>query len=143
MKWLVAHGPGGKTMEQFREWIELAAQSIEILAVVIMALFILIGTSRWVFHSTKKIEGAYERYRQVLGKTLLVGLELLVAADIIRTVALDLTMLNIALLGGLVVVRTFLGWTLTVEVEGRWPWQKEKELSPSVGETTKNATHAG
>jgi uncharacterized membrane protein len=142
MKWLAVDGPGGRTMEQFREWIELAAQGIEILAVAIMASFILIGTARWVFHSTKKIIGAYERYRRVLGKTLLVGLELLVAADIIRTVALDLTMLNIALLGGLVVVRTFLGWTLTVEVEGRWPWQKEKESGTGMGEeTTKDAAH--
>jgi uncharacterized membrane protein len=78
----------------------------------------------------KRIEQAYERYRVVLGKTLLVGLELLVAADIIRTVALDLTLKNIALLGALVLVRTFLGWTLTVEVEGRWPWQKISESAP-------------
>ncbi len=80
-----------------------------------------------VIHSAKMIEGTYERYRVVLGKTLLVGLELLVAADIIRTVALDLTLINIGLLAGLVLVRTFLGWTLTVEVEGHWPWQKTKE----------------
>jgi uncharacterized membrane protein len=120
-------------MIQIREWIEFAAQGIETLAVGIMVAFIIIGTVRWVFHSTKKIEGTYERYRVVLGKTLLVGLELLVAADIIRTVALDLTLKNIALLGSLVVVRTFLGWTLTVEVEGHWPWQKKKEFSPGAG----------
>jgi uncharacterized membrane protein len=52
---------------------------------------------------------------------LLVGLELLVAADIIRTVALDPSLINVAILSALVLVRTFLGWTLTVEVEGRWP----------------------
>jgi uncharacterized membrane protein len=62
----------------------------------------------------------------MLGKAMLVGLELLVAADIIRTVALDSTLANIATLGALVVVRTFLGWTLTLEVEGRWPWQRGK-----------------
>jgi uncharacterized membrane protein len=117
-------------MEQIREWIELAAQGIEVLAVAIMVAFIVIGTTRWVFHSATKIAKAYERYRVVLGKTLLVGLELLVAADIIRTVALDLTLKNIALLGALVAVRTFLGWTLTVEVEGHWPWQKAKESGP-------------
>jgi uncharacterized membrane protein len=120
-------------MLQIREWIELAAQGIETLAVGIMVAFIIVGTSRWIFHSAKKIEGTYERYRVVLGKTLLVGLELLVAADIIRTVALDLTLRNIALLGSLVVVRTFLGWTLTVEVEGHWPWQKGNEFGPSAG----------
>ena len=114
-------------MLQIRDSIELASQGVEVIAVAIMVCFIIIGTARWVLHSLKKIEGAYERYRVVLGKTLLVGLELLVAADIIRTVALDLTLLNIGLLGGLVLVRTFLGWTLTVEVEGHWPWQQEKE----------------
>jgi uncharacterized membrane protein len=117
-------------LEQLREWIEIAAQGIETLAAGIMVCFIVFGTTRWLFHSGKKIEGAYERYRVVLGKTLLVGLELLVAADIIRTVALDLTLRNIALLAGLVGVRTFLGWTLTVEVEGRWPWEKGKESDP-------------
>ncbi len=116
-------------MEQSRAWVELASQVIEILAVGIMVSFTIVGTLRWVFHSTKMIEGAYERYRVVLGKTLLVGLELLVAADIIRTVALDLTLINIELLAGLVLVRTFLGWTLTVEVDGHWPWQKMKECS--------------
>jgi uncharacterized membrane protein len=125
-------------MEQIREWIELAAQGIEILAVAIMVCFIIIGTTRWVFHSVNKIAGGYERYRVAMGKTLLVGLELLVAADIIRTVALDLTLMNIALLGGLVVVRTFLGWSIVVEIEGRWPWQKVKESEPGMGgETTK------
>lgn len=114
-------------METTRHWIELAARGIEALAVAIMVIFILIGTTRFLFHSLGKIEGAYERYRIVLGKTLLVGLELLVAADIINTVAFDLTLQNLALLAGLVLVRTALGWTLTVEVEGHWPWQQTKE----------------
>ncbi len=105
-------------------WIERAGQGIEALAVAIMVCFILIGTLDWLLRSVKKIEGAYERYRVVLRKALLVGLELLVAADIINTVAFALTLRNLGLLAGLVVVRTTLGWTLTVEVEGHWPWQK-------------------
>ena len=113
-----------------REWMELTSQGIEALAVAIMVCFILIGTARWLFHSLQGIEGTYERYRVVLGKTLQVGLELLVAADIIRTVAVDLTLLNIGLLGALVVVRTLIGWTLAVEVEGHWPWQKSTEALP-------------
>ena len=126
-------------MLQIRDWIEIASQGIEALAVVIMVSFILIGTSRWLFHSLKNIGGTYERYRVVLGKTLLVGLELLVAADIIRTVALDLTLINIELLGALVVVRTFLGWSIVVELEGRWPWQKAQESGRVTGEeATKN-----
>jgi hypothetical protein len=69
----------------------------------------------------------------VLGKALLVGLELLVAADIINTVAFALTLPNLTLLAGLVVVRTTLGWTLTVEVEGHWPWQETKESHSGSG----------
>jgi uncharacterized membrane protein len=73
-----------------------------------------------------------ELYRELkirLGKALLLGLEILVAADIIRTVALEATLQSVAILGLLVLVRTFLSWALVVEMEGRWPWQaggKEK-----------------
>ena len=119
-------------MLQIREWMELASLGVEVLAVAIMIVFIIFGTAHWLIHSMKNVGEAYKRYRVVLGKTMLVGLELLVAADIIRTVALDLTLLNIGLLGAIVLVRTFLGWTLTVEVEGRWPWQKDKEPGSSL-----------
>ena len=126
-------------MEQSRHWLEIASLSVQLVAVAIMVSFILIGTMRWVLHSLQKIEGAYERYRIVLGKTLLVGLELLVAADIIDTVAFALTVTNLALLAGLVVVRTVLGWTLTVEVEGHWPWQKSNESQIASKEAAQHA----
>ena len=111
-------------MEHMRFWIELAAAGIEALAVAIMVGFILFVTARWFLHIRQKREGAYQRYRVAVGRSLLIGLELLVAADIIRTVALDTSLMNVATLAALVLVRTFLGWTLTVEVEARWPWQK-------------------
>ncbi len=107
----------------FREWVELAAKGVEALAVVIMVSSIILGTVSWVSRSAKKIEGADEEYRAILGKTLLIGLGLLVAGDVIHTVAIDLTPLNVALLSSLVLVRTFLNWTLIVEVKGQWPWQ--------------------
>ena len=68
-----------------------------------------------------------------MARSLLLGLEILVAADIIRTVALDLTLQAVAALGLLVLVRTFLSWTLVVETEGRWPWQQRgpAELAPA------------
>jgi len=66
---------------------------------------------------------AYQQYKILLGKWLLLGLEILVAADVIRTVALEPTLENVAALGLLVLVRTFLGWAIVVEIEGRWPWQ--------------------
>jgi uncharacterized membrane protein len=111
-------------VSSLRDWIELAAQGIEALAVAIMVVFILFATVRWLAHAAKGLEARYERYRITLGKALLVGLELLVAADIIRTVALDMTLMNLAILAALVAVRTALGWTLTVEVEGHWPWAR-------------------
>jgi uncharacterized membrane protein len=66
-----------------------------------------------------------ESYKHQLGKTLLLGLEFLVAGDVVRTVALEPTLTNVSLLGLLVVIRTFLSWSLTVEIEGRWPWQAQ------------------
>ena len=113
-------------MSSFQAWTALAGEGIEALAVVLMVGLIVIETARWLLRSGKSLEQAYPRYRAMLGKTLLIGLELLVAADIIRTVAVELTLLNIAELGALVLVRTFLGWALAVEVEGRWPWQQDK-----------------
>ena len=61
-----------------------------------------------------------------LGKALLLGLEILVAADIIRTVALEATLESVCILGLLVLIRTFLSWALVVEIEGRWPWNAAK-----------------
>ncbi len=67
----------------------------------------------------------YSNCRQRVGRGLVLGLEVLVAADIVETVAIEPSFTNIGVLGLIVVVRTFLGWSLTVELEGRWPWQKE------------------
>jgi uncharacterized membrane protein len=66
---------------------------------------------------------SYKNYRYVIGRALLLGLEILVAADVIRTVALEPSIQNVIILGLLVVIRTFLSWSLTLEIEGRWPWQ--------------------
>ena len=66
---------------------------------------------------------AFTQYKHSLGKALLLALELLVAADVVQTVILEFTLENVAALGVLVLVRTFLSWSLVVEIEGRWPWQ--------------------
>ena len=70
---------------------------------------------------------AFTQYKHGLGKALLVALELLVAADVVQTVVLEFTLSNVAALGLLVLVRTFLSWSLVVEIEGRWPWQPERK----------------
>lgn len=69
---------------------------------------------------------AYSDLRRDLGKAILVGLELLVAADIIRSVAIDPTFATVGVLGLIVLIRTFLSWSLGVEVNGRWPWQSPR-----------------
>ncbi|MFB9309185.1 putative membrane protein [Agromyces hippuratus] len=66
----------------------------------------------------------YDRFRRVLGRAILLGLELLVAADIIKTVAVTPTLDSVLVLAIIVLIRTFLSWSLELEVSGRWPWQK-------------------
>ena len=68
----------------------------------------------------------YRHYRQQVARALLLGLEVLVAADVIRTVALEPTLQDVLVLGLLVLIRTFLGWSLVVEMEERWPWQSSR-----------------
>ncbi|MCA4133969.1 DUF1622 domain-containing protein [Arthrobacter sp. M4] len=67
----------------------------------------------------------YRTYRQLLGRSILLGLELLVAADIIRTVAVTPTFESVGVLAIIVAIRTFLSFSLELEITGRWPWQKE------------------
>lgn len=69
--------------------------------------------------------GFYRSYRQLLGRSILLGLELLVAADIIRTVAVTPTFASVGVLAIIVLIRTFLSFSLELEITGRWPWQKE------------------
>jgi hypothetical protein len=80
----------------------------------------------------------YRAYKIRIGRSLLLGLEVLVAADIVKTIALELTFTSLGVLAGLVLVRTFLSWTLVLEIEGRWPWQREaspqlRPARPGVG----------
>jgi uncharacterized membrane protein len=76
---------------------------------------------------------AYRDLRKGLGRAILVGLELLIAADIIRTVAIEPSILNVLALGLIVLIRTFLSWSLEVEIDGRWPWQVQRVASVATG----------
>jgi uncharacterized membrane protein len=73
---------------------------------------------------TRRESGVYRRFRQQLGSAILLGLELLVAGDIVRTVAASPTLISVTILGAIVLIRTFLSFSLEVEMTGRWPWQK-------------------
>jgi len=119
----------------FRLAMERAALGIEVLAVTGIVAAIIFGTGRFLLHLASGLDSAYRIYKQHLAKALLLGLEFLVAADIVRTVALEPTLTNVGILGALVVVRTFLSWSLVVEMDGRWPWQgAEDAAAVAVGE---------
>jgi uncharacterized membrane protein len=104
------------------QWIHLIGVGIEIFGVFIIVVGI-IWSSRYIFRRSDA--SRYDNYKISIGRSLLLGLEVLVAADIVKTIAIELTFVSLGLLAGLVLVRTFLSWTLVLEIEGRWPWQRE------------------
>ena len=125
-----------EVIEILHKVIEWSALVIELLAVAVIVAAVLLlavkrGTVRYIFQAHAPAE--YENYKHQLGKALLLGLELLVAADVVRTVALEPTLKNVALLGLLVLIRTFLSWSLAVEMEGRWPWQARPATDKEAG----------
>ncbi len=109
-------------------WIEYAALLIELLAVAIIIVAIVVALARYLQRHPPRRPGddLYHQLKVSLGKALLLGLEFLVAADIIRTVALEATLESVLVLGLLVLIRTFLSWALVVEIEGHWPWRQAK-----------------
>jgi uncharacterized membrane protein len=115
--------------QRILEGIEYAALVIEILAVVIIVAAILYAMGHYVVRVAVRPEheDLYKQLKVRLGRALLLGLEILVAADIVRTVALEATLQSVLVLGLLVLIRTFLSWALVVEIEGRWPWQPERQ----------------
>jgi uncharacterized membrane protein len=111
------------TDQHFKQGIELIGTGIDAAGVLLIVLGALVATMRCVRRLAQRDEGAYRVYRQGLGRAILLGLELLVAGDIIRTVVVDPTPQNVGVLALIVLIRTFLSWSLEVELEGRWPWQ--------------------
>jgi uncharacterized membrane protein len=94
---------------------------IDVFGVVIIVVGIVWSTFYFLFQ--RREAQLYDCYKGRIGRSLLLGLEMLVAADIVKTIALEATFMSIGVLAGLVAVRTFLSWTLVVEIDGRWPWQ--------------------
>ena len=115
---------GGEFGAIVLEWIEIASLVIEVLAVVIIVVAIFYAIGRFLI--VERGRGAEDWHHQLklsLGRSMLLGLEVLVAADVVRTVALEFSFEAVAVLGLLALVRTFLAWAIIVELEGRWPWQ--------------------
>lgn len=112
----------------FMQLVETGAVVIELIGVGVIVVG---GVVTLAWFGVENLRGgvvrleAYGRLRRRLGRAILLGLEFLVAADIIATVMIDTTLRSVASLGLVVLVRTFLSWSLEVELEGRWPWQGE------------------
>jgi uncharacterized membrane protein len=102
--------------------IETLGSFIDIAGVLLIILGVLIASGRYLI-ALRSVPDSYRLYRQDIGRAILLGLELLVAADIIRTVAVTPTLTSVAVLAGIVLIRTFLSFSLEVELEGRFPWQ--------------------
>ena len=102
---------------------------IELIGVAIIAVgtFVSLAQLLWDMVRTRDVRDSLVRFRSGLGRAILAGLELLVAADIINTVVVDLSIENVASLALIVIIRTLLSFSLEAEIEGRWPWQREAQ----------------
>lgn len=110
------------TFNDVIETIGMAIDAAGVAVIVAGSAIALVGSAaRLLLRETD----TYRRLRQQLGQTILLGLELLVAGDIVRTVAASPTLTSVAILGAIVLIRTFLSFSLEVEISGRWPWKRD------------------
>lgn len=109
----------------FQQTMETVGKVVDAAGVVAIVLGAAVATvtAAGALLRRKTDEDIYRRYRRSLGRSILLGLELLVAADIIRTVAVAPTFQSVGVLGLIVLIRTFLSFSLELEITGRWPWQ--------------------
>ncbi|MFZ1116915.1 MAG: DUF1622 domain-containing protein [Propionibacteriaceae bacterium] len=109
---------------QFQETVELVGKTVDAAGVAVVVVGLawasIVAAARLIQRRTE----VYEQYRRLLGRSILLGLEFLVAGDIIRTVAIAPTFASVGVLGIIVIIRTFLSFSLELEITGRWPWQK-------------------
>ncbi len=111
----------------FKEIISVAGYAIEAIGVLVIVSGSALSSFRFLTHYRREAEGiAYRIYRRQLGRSIILGLEFLIAGDIIRTVVVADTMTNVMILGLIILIRTFLSFTLYLEVEGHWPWDQYK-----------------
>ena len=112
--------------EQAHAFVDQLAKGLELVGVAIIVGGIAIASLTFIRDGrrTGDWESAYPRYRSNIGRGILLGLELLVGADIISTITAPLTFESVGLLAAIVLIRTFLSFSLETEIEGCWPWQR-------------------
>jgi uncharacterized membrane protein len=112
-------------MEYFRHLMEIVGTSVDGVGVFIVAGGMVVATTRLVVRRAHETGDYYSLYRQDVGRAILLGLEFLIAGDIIRTVVVAPTLQNVVVLGMIVLIRTFLSLSLQLEIEGKLPWRRE------------------
>jgi uncharacterized membrane protein len=126
------------------QMLDLTVLSLEVLGVAAIVLGAIWAGGVFARDLARKAsEGAYRRLRSNLGRGILLGLELLVGADIIATVTAPLTLNSVGLLGLVVLIRTFLSFSLETEIEGRWPWRRNAGRAAPAHERQSAATKDG
>jgi uncharacterized membrane protein len=121
---------------EFEGAVEVVGQAVDLAGVSVIVIGAVIATAVFVRRLWRRhgdVPAVYRLYRQSLGRAILLGLEFLVAGDIIRTVAVSPTFTSVGVLATIVAVRTFLSFSLEVELEGRWPWQRPAAAEPRPG----------
>jgi uncharacterized membrane protein len=116
----------------FTEYVALAGRLMEAGGILVMLLGSLVSVALAVHVRHEGAATVYRSFRQHLGRAILLGLELLVAADIIRTVSEVPTLEKVTVLAVIVLIRTFLSFALEVELEGRWPWRSRAAADPEL-----------
>jgi uncharacterized membrane protein len=114
-------------MENYRELMDGIGRAVDSVGVLVIVVGAIFATGRFFVKRYAQKNKSYRVYRQDLGRAILLGLEFLIAGDIIRTVVVAPTLENIVILGLIVLIRTFLSMALQLEVEGRWPWHRSEE----------------
>jgi uncharacterized membrane protein len=115
----------------FDQIVTRTGQAIDVAGVAAIVTGAAVAVVVALVRFQRRQPNVYTTFRQWLGRSILLGLELLVAADIIRTVATKPTMGSVAVLAGIVLIRTFLSFSLELEITGRWPWKKAKDPDAS------------
>src|SRR6266576_3946506 len=113
------------TMEYFRYIMEIVGTGMGVVGVLIVVSGAIVATARLILDRIHNTGNYYSLYWQDVGRAILLGLEFLIAGDIIRTVVVAPTLQNVLVLGLIVLIRTFLSLSLQLEIEGRLPWHRE------------------
>ena len=125
-------------MERFRSFVEIAGTALDAAGVLVVVGGAVVATARLLFN--RGVGEHYRGYRQDLGRAIVLGLEFLIAGDIIRTVVVAPTLQNVLVLGLIVLIRTFLSLSLQLEIEGRLPWQRQVPPTTQGGIELTNQT---